>query len=289
QELDGVAYRAEPSLIALVGTVTPTAQVRATSGVDVIANAKRVLHLGDAGVGFDVAGALLAGAWDTVIEREFVAAAGRTAENAVGAGQGALRPVEAADGAGLLAAGVPPQALSAVRNDMNGGYVILVPAATPGWVTGADAEPVAPKIAGTAGDALRADWTYWRVDPTTGEALRMNAAGRGAAMAEFVVGLQVGMTVNAALAVPGLMLCHSSGAPWQCYCDTVATGVLLGLGGALFGALAGANAVMIYAMVDIGVVAPVSTFYSSPICTVMWGSLDGSERAGSAGAGCWAA
>src|SRR5690606_835950 len=69
--LAGVAYRAEPSVIALVGTMTPTERPRISSGVDIIANAKRTLHVVDGEVYYDVAGGVLAGTWDTVIEREF--------------------------------------------------------------------------------------------------------------------------------------------------------------------------------------------------------------------------
>jgi len=282
QELAGVAYRSEPSLIALVGTVTPTAEVRATAGVDVIANAKRTLRLTDGGVHYDVEGGLLAGAWDTVIERDFVEGAGRPATNAVGPDRAVgLVLVTSADSAGLLAAGVPLHALSAVRNDMKSGYAIMVSAAT--------REPTAESTAEPAAHGSAADWAYWRVDVATGETLGMDAAGRGGAMAEFIVGLQVGLTVNAALAVPGLIMCHSSGAPWQCYCDTIATGVILSFAGALVGAFAGANAVLMYALVDIGVVAPVTTIFTPPICSAITGSSDRFERAGGASSVCWAA
>lgn len=246
--LRGVAYRAEPSLVALVGAITPDEEVSARSGVDIIANAKRTFHVVEGEVVVDFEGGVLAGVWDTVVEREFVESYGGEPVNAMAEGREVgLEAVYSAAPHDLIAAGVPDEALTAVLADMGNGYAALVPTR---------AEPSAAR------------WTYWRIDPVTGESLGMDAGGRGNAMTEFIVSLKVGLVVNAALAVPSLIQCASSGQSWLCYCDVIASGVAFSFLGALIGALFTAQAaVAAYVIVDTAIVAPIATMYTPPMCS----------------------
>lgn len=118
----------------------------------------------------------------------------------------------------------------------------------------------------------------------------MDAAGRGASMTEFLEGLIVGLTVNAALAVPSLIQCAASDASWLCYCDVIASGVLFSFAGALFSALVAAEtALLVYVIVDITVVGPITTVMTPPICS-SFATRDGRTLAGAGERSvCWAA
>lgn len=278
--VDGVlgakAYRAEPTVLALVGVLTPTDSMTASSGVDIIANAKRTLRLEGGVVYRDMEAGVLAGVWDTVIEREFVASYGRPVASAMSGPRAAgwqlvteSRPEELAE------RGVPPEALAAAARELENGYALLVPL---------------PSEESTSFTGSDGGWRYWRIDLATGETLGMVPSGRGGAMAEFITGLKVAGVVNAALAVPSLIQCASSGASWLCYCDVIASGTLLSLAGAIFGALVAAEAALtVYAIVDIAVIAPITTLVTPPVCSVL-AYVDDRIRAGeSLTATCWAA
>src|SRR5690606_36735382 len=154
----------------------PTDRPRISSGVDIIANAKRTVRLVDGEVYFDVAGGVLAGTWDTVIEREFAdskAAGSGMLDNAMmptRPTEGSLRRPGAALGATVAAR--PEHAVTAVRRERANGYSVLVPASEP-----------------LSGEGQPKVWSHWRVGPETGEALGMNSEGRGASRAEFIIGL----------------------------------------------------------------------------------------------------
>lgn len=109
-------------------------------------------------------------------------------------------------------------------------------------------------------------------------------------MTEFLQGLAVGLTVNAALAVPSLIQCAASDASWLCYCDVIASGILFSFAGALFGALVAAeSALLVYVIVDITVVGPITTVMTPPICS-SFASGGGRTLAGAAERlACWAA
>ena len=242
------------AVIALVGALTPTGAVTSSSGADIITSAKRTLSLEDESVYRDVEAGVLAGVWDTVVERQFVASYGRPVANATNGVHAAQRQMlTEPDLTALEAAGVPPTAVGAVVRDMENGYAVLVPRR--------DDPARGP-------DASSSDWYYWRVDLVTGETLGMTSAGRGGAYTEFLVGLKVGLIVNSALAVPSLAQCVASGASWLCYCDVIASGALLSLVGGLVGALIKAqSALAVYAIVDITVVGPVTTVHTPPVCS----------------------
>lgn len=276
--LPAVAYRAQPSVIALVGALTPGDELTANSGVDIIANAKRILLVDGDEVLRDHEAGVLAGVWDTIMEREFVERYGRVARNATGTralGDMALIRYPTSSES-LRAAGVPDQALAAVSETLRGGYAVLVP------VLG-ESESSDATVHGTG-------WSYWRVDLATGETLGMDPWGRGASMTEFLQGLVVGLTVNAALAVPSLIQCAASDASWLCYCDVIASGTLLSFAGALVGAFVAAEAaVLTYVIVDITVVGPITTVMTPPICSA-FASRGGHTLAGAAErSACWAA
>lgn len=274
--LEATAYRAEPVVLALVGTLTPGAEASATSGVDIIANAKRTVRLEGDAVVRDVEAGLVAGAWDTVVEREFVSAYGRPVANATtGRPAEGWQLVTAAHRDHLAAAGVPSTALSAVSRDLDNGYSVLVPR---------HSEPA------LLAAAAAADWHYWRVDTRSGETLGMSASGRGNAMAEFIIGLKVGLAVNSALAVPSLIQCASSDASWTCYCDVIVSGAILSLAGGLVGALVKAEAALVtYAIVDITIVGPVTTLWTPPVCSSFAFDSERRRVLAAGEAACWAA
>ena len=267
--LDGLAYRAEPALFALFGSFTPTEEGRARSGVDVIANAKRTLVLDGGDVVQDFEGSVLAGVWDTVIEREFVAGFGGPVATALRQDRPeGYRVVTAGDTTGLREAGAPDEALTALRADLDNGYAVVVP----------QRSSVDPE-----------GFAYWRVDLASGETLGMDASGRGNAMTEFLMSLAVGLTVNAALAVPSLIQCASSSNPALCYCDVIASGVLFSFLGALLGALFVAErfvaVIVTYTIVDVTVIGPVTTFFTPPVCSgYAGGPPNGREALAVAGA-----
>src|SRR5690606_4616326 len=216
------------------------------------------------------------GVWDTVIEREFVARSADPVASALGTEHRAgYELVPDGDTEALKAAGAPPEALSALRNDMDNGYAVLLP---------------------RSGAVATGGFAYWRVDLATGETLGMDASGRGNAMTEFLFSLAVGLTVNAALAVPSLIQCASSSSPLLCYCDVIASGILFSFLGALLGALFAAErfvaVVVTYTIVDVTIIGPVTTFFTPPVCSGYaggdpgrWGQL----AAAPGGARCFAA
>src|SRR5690606_23499791 len=290
----GVAYRAEPSVMALVGTLTPTAEAHMTSGVDIIANSKRTLYAAGDDVFHDVQGGVLAGVWDTAVERAFLAEGGQAADNALNlappVGWTVLQPEVVDD---LSAAVVPAQALTAVRADLSNGYAVVLPAGATAAAGPAPAATLSPGGAAMAPvpQSGPAAWSYWRVDLDTGETLGMNAAGRGASMTEFVVSWKVGLVLNSVLAVPGIALCMGSSASWTCYCDVIAFGAGMTLAGAVFSAFVAAEwALVAYAVVDVGIVGPVTTaIYTPPVCSA-WARLGDPTRASrDPAAACWAA
>lgn len=270
--LDGIAYRAEPSLLGLYGVLRVGTDGESRSGVDIIANSRRALVLdqGSAEIHGDFSGAVLLGAWETVVETEFVASYGGEVRSAATAPAAAeWRVLRAAEAGALDRSQVPATVASAVLGELANGYDVALPLGSDGELTAAN---------------------YWRVDPLTGETLGMSADGRGNAMTEFLVNLTVGLVVNAALAVPSLIMCAQSGGGALCYCDVIASGVALSLVGALLGALIAAEAMLYYAIVDIGVIAPVTTIVTPPMCSG-WATSPrpGGEQLAAAGGSCWSA
>lgn len=274
-ELNGIAYRAEPAVIGLVGSLTPGEEFAARSGVDVVANAKRTLYRDRERVVRDFRGALLAGVWDTIVEREFVAASGGAVSNAMnGGGSGLSRVLAGADANGRLPDYVPSAAMSAIRAELANGYAVLVPSS---GEHGAAARTTGP------------DSGFWRVDAATGETLGMSADGRGEAATEYEVGSVVAIMVGAALAVPSILVCATSDNKFTCYCDLVATAAVVGFAGAVAGALLAGEALVAYVFIDTAVIAPVTTLFSLPICSSLAAGVNQTIAGSKADAACWAA
>src|SRR5690606_19214027 len=111
--LGGLAYRAEPTVVALYGALGLNPGSPAVTGVDIVSNAKRVLAPSGGGVRELREEAALVGAWDTVVERAFLESYGLDASASVPTGE--LAVVSAAGAAELARLGVPPRARSTGR------------------------------------------------------------------------------------------------------------------------------------------------------------------------------
>lgn len=111
--LGGLAYRAEPTVVALYGALGLNPGSPAVTGVDIVSNAKRVLAPSGGGVRELREEAALVGAWDTVVERAFLESYGLDASASVPTGE--LAVVSAAGAAELARLGVPSWARSTGR------------------------------------------------------------------------------------------------------------------------------------------------------------------------------
>lgn len=111
--LGGLAYRAEPTVVALYGALGLNPGSPAVTGVDIVSNAKRVLAPSGGGVRELREEAALVGAWDTVVERAFLESYGLDASASVPTGD--LTVVSAAGAAELARLGVPSRARSTGR------------------------------------------------------------------------------------------------------------------------------------------------------------------------------
>lgn len=261
-----LVYRAEPTVVALFGTLALSESGSSTSGVDIISNARRALRLADGEAVSDFPAAVFAGVWDTLMEREFLAARTTDVVDSVPV-PGTLVTFD--DYATLVVSGavVPPASFAALQRDMAAGYSVAVSAEQ------------------TTTDKA---WSYWRVDRATGETLGIGTSGRGVSMTDYLANLRIGLIVSGFLSVPSFMSCATSGASWTCYCDVATSGVVLPLGLAYLGALAGATGT-IFTVLDIAVVGPVTALWTPPICSG-WASRERNEpRVVTAVVGCRAA
>lgn len=239
-----VSYRAEPTVVSLFGTLALDPEDKSVSGVDIVSNARRVLEQSEDRVVRAFPATVFGGVWDTLMEREFLAARTPAVIDSVPAA-GALRRFDSYETLAASGTAVPPAALAALRRDLGAGYTVVV----------------------STGDSVeQAGWSYWRVDAATGTALGVGASGRGVSLEEYLANLQIGLIVSAALSVPSFVMCAASGASWTCYCDVVTSGVALPLGLAYLGALAGATG-LIFTVLDITVVAPITTVWTPPLCS----------------------
>lgn len=243
-EGDPLSYRAEPAVVSLFGTLALGADGTSVSGVDIVSNVRRLLHLSGERVERDFPAGVLAGVWDTLMEREFVASRTPDVVDSV-PNAGVLTLFDSFEALTASGAVVPPAAHVALQRDLAAGYAVA-------FTEASSVEEVG--------------WAYWRVDLVTGETLGIGSSGRGVSMAEYLANLQVGLIVSAALSVPSFIMCATSSASWTCYCDVVASGVALPLGLAYLGALAGATGI-VFTLLDIAVVGPVTTLWTPPICS----------------------
>ncbi len=233
-----VAYRAEPTIVSLHSSLTPGPEPRFDTGVDVIHNARRFLALDGGRVRSDAERAVLAGAWETAVERAYMQRFSPNVQGAYAAFAGSGGAVVVSpDLLNELPSAVPPAAAPAMQRDLEAGYAVVLPA-------------------GDLAPGVGPGW--WRVDLATGETLGMGASGRGTAVVEYKIGLEISAIFAGALAVPGAAMClatTSNEALALCLCDLiVTTGVAFGLG-ALIGlaAASGGAAVAAFLVMDVGV------------------------------------
>lgn len=250
----GVAYRAEPTVVSIRQALTVGDSVGVEIGVDIMFSGRRFLVDGPSGVTEDPDAAVLAGAWDTMVERLYMQRfdpAVASAYSVFGAGA-PLEVVKSEDE--LAASGAPAAALPAMQRDLSAGNVLVYAAAQPG------------------GDAA---FGYWRIDPLKGATLGMGTGGHGSALTEFLVELSPSLALAAALAVPGAALCATQKGDdlILCICDMV-TGIAIftGIGVGIAAAFGGATvlvqqgvAVGSFLALDLGVGVP-SLFLGGP-CT----------------------
>src|SRR5690606_24062816 len=161
-------------LIAASDAVHPGS--RAGTGVDIVANAKRVLAASGGGVRELREEAALVGAWDTVVERAFLESYGLDASASVPTGD--LAVVSAAGAAELARLGVPSRARAAVLAELGRGAAVAF-----------GADPAGPA------------WAHWPLDAGTGTALGVDARGRGNAATEYEM-LVVTIVQTVALSAP---------------------------------------------------------------------------------------
>lgn len=258
----GVAYRATPTVVVLRQALTPGPQPSGAFGVDIVTNARRFLRLEGSEIRHDAERAILAGAWETSVEREYVRRFGTANHGtyaAFGTADVAAAVVAPFDLDALAGLADAAEALPALRSDVERGYAVVV--------------PTGPRPDG-------AGFAWWRVDPLTGETLGVAADGRGAESVEYSIPFGVSAAFAGALAVPGALACATGAggmAMALCFCDlAVTTGVALAIGAALAAKFAGA-AVALFLIGDVGVgtVLAIPGLFTGP-CS--WAASDGEER-----------
>lgn len=220
----GVAYRHGPTVVALRQSLGLTGQRAGVLGVDIVFSDRRFLREGEAGIEGDSRRAILAGAWDTAVERQYLLGFTPDVRSAYDAFQGPtprLGVLGVDDD--LATAGVPEAAWPALRRDLEAGNVVVYSAEL--------ADSGAP-------------FSWWRVNRSTGATLGIGSDGQGEAATEYLVGAIPSLAFAAALSVPGAALCMSATGDEQllCFCDLVVGNVIfLSLGIAIAGAVAGAT------------------------------------------------
>ena len=237
--LDVRSMRTQPSLLGIRRGYRDAKT--AFVGVDVVANATRHLQAGKNRVMHDVAEAIRQGVWDTTVEslpaRSMKLEAYRRANafevvNAALAQGIALRVVGPGQ-SDVADLGLAPSAAAIVREELDRGYVIVIPARPPQGLA-------------------RSGW--WRVRPDTGETLGMTEDGYGAETVEYMI--QVTETALALVqAVGSLKACEAEQAMDTKLCCLVEAHVNnvggLAFGGTL-GALVGTSGAALFTIVDYG-------------------------------------
>lgn len=215
----GVAYRAEPTVVSIRQALTIGEAVSGEMGVDIVFSGRRFLVNGPSGVMEDPESAVMAGAWDTMVERLYMqrfTPEVASAYSVFGAGA-PLRVVK--NESELAGSGAPTEALPAMQRDLSAGNVLVY------------------------SDTEAAAFGWWRVDPRTGATLGMGSGGHGTAFTEYLIELSPSLAFTAALAVPGVFMCTTltGTALALCICDMVVgavvfTGIGIGIGAAFAGA-----------------------------------------------------
>jgi hypothetical protein len=179
------SYRPAPALVVLSQRLDGR-----EAAVDVVANPRWTLRAGPAGPELDPTANLRAGAWETRTEGLVLTRPGAVASPAFEAleviAAGERRDLLPGDVAAADALALPAAARAAIREDLARGYAVVAPGS---W------------------DGRRESVGWWRIDPTTGEALGRGADGRGNAFAEYLTSFEVSITITGGFAVYGAHQC----------------------------------------------------------------------------------
>jgi hypothetical protein len=165
------AYRNTPNLVGMNQRLFPAGQVL-TPEIDVLSNARRLLRVSKSGVMPDPEGLVSAGIWDTQVESLLPRLARHPDIDAEAVASGLS--VLSADA--LIETGNASSISRALLRDIGEGFTVI--AATP-----LDLDSVAP------------EQRWWRIDPSTGNALGMTQYG-GASVTELSI-LLVGLAIIA--------------------------------------------------------------------------------------------
>lgn len=236
---DLISYRPAPAMVIMSQRIDGT-----HSQVDVVANPRWSLAVGEEGVTFDAAANRRAGVWETRMEELPLAAAGAAVTPAFAALEGVqsaagLRLIGAHELAAVNALELPFEARAAMADDLANGYSVVLPAA-------ASAQRVA-------------DVGWWRVHPVTGEALGRGGDGRGQSFAEYLVSFEVSMAITAGFTVYGVHQCTKISDPRIAGCcivqnvamAAVGMGVGVGVGIALNTAEKLGRALAVFGALDV--------------------------------------
>lgn len=236
---DLISYRPAPAMVIMSQRIDGT-----HSQVDVVANPRWSLAVGEEGVTFDAAANRRAGVWETRMEELPLAAAGAAVTPAFAALEGVqsaagLRLIGAHELAAVNALELPFEARAAMADDLANGYSVVLPA-----------EASAQRVA---------DVGWWRVHPVTGEALGRGGDGRGQSFAEYLVSFEVSMAITAGFTVYGVHQCTKISDPRIAGCcivqnvamAAVGMGVGVGVGIALNTAEKLGRALAVFGALDV--------------------------------------
>lgn len=233
---DIVSFRPSPAVVVL-------SQRGGDRGaeIDIVANPRWSLAVGEGSPTFDPEASLRAGVWETRVEMLPLQARGDARSPALDAllGEGGVRLVRSSTQRPELGA-MPAESVAAIERDLDRGYDVLVPASP---------------------DATIAGW--WRVDPATGETLGRGGDGRGQVILEEEVLFFVGLGISAAFAMYGVKGCTEIEDDFASGCCIVQNVALAGLGVAI-GAIFFTAAWTAFFAMDVGY--NVGTALLPPVC-----------------------
>jgi hypothetical protein len=201
--------------------------------VDIVANPRWTLALGEDGPTIDRRTSLAAGVWETRVETVPLAQRGTPRSPAFeAAASGSLRLlVDEGDLSGVT--GLDAAARAAVGDDLARGYRVLLP-----------------------DDASLAEAGWWRIDPATGETLGRGGDGRGQAFVEYLTNFYTSLAITAGFTVYGVHSCTEMEDATEAGCCIVQNVVLAGAGVAagvgLGIALGAGRALVIFGAMDVG-------------------------------------
>jgi hypothetical protein len=172
-------YLAEPNILSRHSLVDGDVggSIRLVQAIDIVANPVEVKPI--AGLNPTLV-RLEQGVLDSLAERAVLGASAVTAETSVGGVDSASRWVPVRTSQDLDRVRLDPDARARVAHELRSGYIALVPEEQ----TSVASQP--------------APWSFWRIDPVTGNAISMGDRGWGQAMVEKI-GLSVAVGATSGL------------------------------------------------------------------------------------------